>query len=468
MLEKSGRPGRDHRVTFLVLMTSAAAMALLQSVVIPVLPALQTELDTSTVGVTWVLTSFLLSASVFTPIAGSCGDLLGRKRMFVASLVVLGFGTAMAAVADTLALMIAARVIQGLSGGLLPASFGIIRDEFPAHKVAGAIGFLAALLAVGFGAGIVLAGPIEASLGVRWVFWIPLIAISASAALAAWVIAPDEPRTHGGGINWAAATFLAGWLLCLLLAITQAPSVGWLSWRVWTLVGVAVLLAVTWSAIETRSTAPLIDLRVMRAPAVWTAHLSSFLLGVGMFAAFTALPQFLQGPAAEGIGLDTSVTASGVIILPISAGMFLLGLGAGRLTARFGARGLLITGSGIASGGYFGIAAAHNTAGTVALWCTVVGVGLGLAFSAVSNLVLEAVPQEMTGAVSGVNVNIRLVGGAVGAALMAGLVTLGSTTDGEPSGTGYTIGFAMVGTAVALSAVVAGFAPPRQRTPIRN
>ncbi len=455
--QKTG--GGTYRLTFAVLITSAAAMALLQSVVIPVLPALQAELDTTAVGVTWVLTSFLLSASVCTPIAGSVGDLFGRKRTFVASLVILGVGTALAAVANSLTMMIVARVIQGFSGGLLPASFGIIRDEFPARKVAGAVGFLAALLAVGFGAGIVLAGPIESTLGVRWVFWIPLIGIGVSAALAAWVIAPDGPRKRGGTINWAAATFLGSWLLCLLLAISRAPSVGWLSWQVWALIGVAVLLAAVWLLIETRSAAPLIDLRIMRIPTVWAGNLASFLFGVGMFAAFTALPQFLQAQPSAGFGLGASVTESGLMIMPISAGMFILGLFAGRLTHRFGARRLLIAGSLIASAGYLGIAAVHASALPISLWSTVVGIGLGLAFSAVSNLVIDAVPPAQTGAVSGVNVNIRIAGGAVGAALMASLVTVGSTTDGEPSNLGYTIGFVMVAAAVALSAVAATVAP---------
>ncbi|AFR51045.1 Permease, MFS superfamily [Gordonia sp. KTR9] len=180
-----------------------------------------------------------------------------------------------------------------------------------------------------------------------------------------------------------------------------------------------------------------------------------------MFAAFTALPQFLQSPETDGFGFGASTTIAGLMIMPISAGMFVLGLLAGRLTRRFGARLLLIGGSLVASAGYLALAAAHTVAGLIYLWCTIVGVGLGLAFSAVSNLVIAAVPPEQTGAVSGMNVNIRTVGGAVGAALMASLVAIGSDSPGAPSDVGYTIGFVMIAVAVALSAAAAAVAPSR-------
>ncbi|HEY5399555.1 MAG TPA: MFS transporter, partial [Trebonia sp.] len=151
---------RSHyRVTFATLVVGIGAFALLQSMVIPVLSTIQAELHTSQSAVTWVLTAYLLSASVMTPILGRVGDIYGKKWVFVATLVALALGSVLAAVAPNLAVMIVARAIQGLAGGMLPVGFGIIRDEFPADKVAGTVGVLAALLAVGGSLGIVLAGP---------------------------------------------------------------------------------------------------------------------------------------------------------------------------------------------------------------------------------------------------------------------------------------------------------------------
>ena len=154
-----------YQVTFAVLAAGVAAFALLQSLVIPVLTTVQHELHTSQAAVTWVLTAYLLSASIATPILGRVGDMFGKERVFVATLVALAIGSLMAALAPSIGVMIVARVIQGLAGGMLPVAFGIIRDEFPAEKVTVAVGMIAALTAVGAGLGIVLAGPIVGALG---------------------------------------------------------------------------------------------------------------------------------------------------------------------------------------------------------------------------------------------------------------------------------------------------------------
>src|SRR5215475_9045924 len=122
-------------VTFGVLALGVAAFALLQSLVIPVLTTVQHQLHTSQAAVTWVLTAYLLSASIMTPVLGRVGDMTGKRRVFVATLAALAIGSLLAAVASSIELMIVARVIQGFAGGMLPVAFGIIRDEFPAERV---------------------------------------------------------------------------------------------------------------------------------------------------------------------------------------------------------------------------------------------------------------------------------------------------------------------------------------------
>ena len=116
-----------YQVTFAVLALGVGAFALLQSLVIPVLTTVQHELHTTQDTVTWVLTAYLLSASIMTPILGRVGDMKGKKRVFVAALVALAVGSVLAAVAPNLAVMIVARVIQGVAGGMLPLGFGIIQ-----------------------------------------------------------------------------------------------------------------------------------------------------------------------------------------------------------------------------------------------------------------------------------------------------------------------------------------------------
>ncbi|HJZ26255.1 MAG TPA: MFS transporter, partial [Streptosporangiaceae bacterium] len=225
----AGRSSRGHPpVTFAVLAMGVAAFALLQSLVIPVLTTVQHELHTTQSAVTWVLTAYLLSASIMTPILGRIGDMTGKKRVFVATLVALAVGSLLAAVAPSIGVLIVARVIQGFAGGMLPVAFGIIRDEFPAEKVAGAVGVIAALTAVGAGLGIVLAGPIVEALDYHWLFWLPLI-LTVAAAISAILFVPESPVRTPGRISWLPALLLSGWLVALLVALSEAPSWGWRS-----------------------------------------------------------------------------------------------------------------------------------------------------------------------------------------------------------------------------------------------
>ncbi|WP_369792599.1 MFS transporter [Williamsia sp. D3] len=303
--------GRTHHlITFFVLAVAVAAFAMLQSMVVPVLPTIEVELSTNQTNVTWVLTAYLLSASIFTPIVGRLGDMYGKKRMVVVALVALAVGSLLAALASTLAIMILARVVQGISGGMLPLTFGIIRDEFPKTKVSGAIGLTAALLSVGSGAGIVLAGPIVEILGYHWLFWIPLI-ITSLAGVAAFVLIPESPTKTYGKINWLNAFLLSSWLVALLLAVSQSPSWGWGSAKVVSLLVVAVVVAGVWMVVEARSANPLIDMKMMRIRGVWAANLIALLMGFGIFASFGFIPQFLQTPVASGYGFGVTVTESG-------------------------------------------------------------------------------------------------------------------------------------------------------------
>ena len=127
------------------------AYAMLSSAVIPALPSIQQSLHTTETGVTWLLTGYLLSASVATSIIGRLGDMYGKERLLIVTLVILSLGTVLSALSTSLAPMIVGRVIQGAGGGIFPLAFGIVRDEFPRERVAGGIGLLSAILGVGAG-----------------------------------------------------------------------------------------------------------------------------------------------------------------------------------------------------------------------------------------------------------------------------------------------------------------------------
>jgi EmrB/QacA subfamily drug resistance transporter len=456
-----------HQVTFAVLTAGVIAFALLQSLVTPVLPTLEAALGTNQSDVTWVLTAYLLSASIFTPILGRLGDMTGKKRMFVLALAALALGCLLAALATNLTVMIIARVIQGIGGGVLPLAFGIIRDEFPRDRVAGAVGAISALIAVGAGVGLVVAGPIVNALSYHWLFWLPLFVLVV-AALAAQVLVPESPVRTSGSINWPAALLLSSWLVALLLSVSQAPSWGWGSAKVLGLLAAAVVLAVLWVIVESRSAQPLIDMKMMRIRAVWATNLVALLFGVAMYAAFAFLPQFLQTSSAAGYGFGASITLSGLLLLPQTIASFVLGLVSGRLAQRIGSKKVLIVGTFVSAIGYLTFVLAHGSQGEIVLGSTIMGAGFGLAFAAMSNLIVAAVLPSQTGVASGMNANIRTIGGAIGAAVMASVVTANAGPSGLPSESGYTHGFLMLTGALVLAALAALLIPAVGRDPVTH
>ncbi len=460
MVSVSGRARPS--TTFGVLALGVAAFALLQSLVIPVLTTVQHELHTSQATVTWVLTAYLLSASIMTPILGRVGDMMGKKRVFVATLAALALGSLLAAVASSIGVLIAARVIQGIGGGMVPVAFGIIRDEFPAARVAGAVGALASLTAVGAGLGIVLAGPLVAALNYHWLFWLPLI-LTVVAAACAIALVPKSPVRTPGHISWLPAVLLSGWLVALLVALSEAPEWGWRSGRIGGLLAAGTALAAAWIAAELRAKTPLIDMQMMRQRAVWTNNLVALLIGLGMYATFAFLPEFVQTPTIAGYGFGATITQSGLMLLPSSLTMFAVGILAGRLTRLLGGRVLVIAGCLVGCAAMSMLAFAQQHEWEIYVAGAIMGVGFGLVFSAMSALIVAAVPPSQTGVASGMNANIRTIGGSIGAAVMASIVTSQLAPSGLPKEAGYTTGFAAMAGGLVLAALAGLLLPSARR-----
>ena len=295
------------RVTLAVLSMSGIAYAVLSSAVLPALPTLQHDLHTSESGVAWLLTGYLLSASVGTAILGRLGDMYGKERVLIWTLVILGAGTLLAALSHTLTLLIVARVIQGVAGGIFPLSFGIVRDEFPREQVAGSIGLLSAILGIGAGFGIVAGGIIVEHLAWQWLFWMPLVII-VGATFATWRFVPESPVRVPGRVNWTAAALMSVGISAVLIAISEATTWGWGSARTLGLLAAGLGVCAIWIAVEVRSRVPLIDMTMMRIRGVWTTNLTAFLLGAGMYSSFIVFPQFAQLPTSTGFGFGASVT----------------------------------------------------------------------------------------------------------------------------------------------------------------
>jgi MFS family permease len=451
-------PRQHYRVTFGVLAIGTLAYVLMQSMVLPALATIQHDLHTSESAVAWLLSAFLVSSSVATPILGRLGDMFGKEKMLVVVFAVLAAGTVLGGIAGSLWLLIVARVIQGVAGAVFPLSFGIIRDEFPAERVPGGIGLISALLGIGSGVGIIVGGPVVQHLSYHWLFWFPLLLVVA-ALVATIRFIPESPVKTAGKVDVRGAVLLSAWLVTVLVGVTQGPVWGWGSASVIGLFAATIVFFAIWVRVELTARQPLVDMRVMRIPTVWWTNVAALLFGVGMYASIVVLPPFVETPARAGYGFGASATMAGVYLVPSAAGTLIAGLYNGRITAAIGAKGALVL-SGVASALPFGmLAVAHGSPWEVYAASALSGLGLGLGFAALTNLVVDAVPATVTGVATGMNANVRTIGGAVGSQIVASILTAGVLASGYPPGRSYGIAFGFIAAAFLFATVAAIVVP---------
>ncbi len=203
---------------------------------------------------------------------------------------------------------------------------------------------------------------------------------------------------------------------------------------------------------------------MMRIRGVWTTNAAAFLLGAGMYSSFIVLPQIAQLPKSTGFGFGSSVTVSGLYLLPSTIGMTILGLSAGRISARFGSRAALLSGTAFTTASFALLALAHSHPYDLLIAAALLGVGMGLAFAALGNLIVQAVPIHQTGVASGMNTVMRTLGGALGGQLSATFIA-SNTVAGEPTVTGFTDTFLMATGFLLLCMVMGALVPKRGGAP---
>src|SRR4051794_28403601 len=434
--------------------------ALLQSLVVPALTDIKDSLGTSETGVSWMLTAYLLSASVATPIIGRLGDMYGKERLLLIVLAILAFGTLVSALSSSIGPMLAGRVIQGAGGGIFPLAFGIIRDEFPRDRVSQGIGLMSSLLGVGGALGVVLAGPIIENLNYHWLFWLPLVPIVA-ATVATHFFVPESPIKSPGHINWVAAALMSLGLVIVLVSISQTTKWGWGSGKTLTGIALGVLVLGFWIREEINSPEPLVDMKMMRIRGVWTTNVVAFLVGIGMYSSFILIPLFVQEPKSTGYGFGASVVGGAMFVLPTAVTMLLAGQIVGPIERRVGSRPPLLAGCLLTALGFILLVPLHAEAIDIYIAAALMGLGIGLAYSTLATLIVENVEASQTGVATGMNNVLRTVGGAFGAQLAATILAGKLAADGHPADSAFTWAFLMCAIALVV-AFAAGFLIPKR------
>jgi EmrB/QacA subfamily drug resistance transporter len=468
---------QHYNVTLAILATVGTAFALQQTMVIPALPALQRELHTSTTWVTWVLTVFLLVASVSTPLLGKFGDQYGKERLLLISLALFLAGCVGCAIAWNIASLIGFRALAGTGAAVFPLSFAIIRDEFPREKVGVAIGLVSAVFGVGGGFGIVFSGVIVDHLSWRWLFIFGSIPIAAVLPLVHLYV-PESPIKTRTRIDGIGAALLSAGLVCLLLALTEGTDWGWTSGRVLGLFAAAAVFLAVWVAAELRVPEPLVDMRMFVHRPVLLTNLCAMITGFAMFGTFVLIPNFVETPRGlpaslarvVGYGFDATATKAGLYLLPSSLTLLFAGPVAGLLGRRVGFKWPLVIGMAFAGASAGSFALWHDSAWQILAAMPFLGIGVGFAFAAMATLITEAVRATETGIATGLNTVMRTVGGVIGGQVGAALLAAHYIGKSQVPGVkGYEIAFAISAVAAFVGCAVAVFVTParsRRREPL--
>ncbi|GAA3804043.1 MFS transporter [Streptomyces phyllanthi] len=449
---------------------SGVTVAVMSTLLSPLLPQLPELLSTSADDAAWSVTATLLAGAVATPIAGYLGDLYGKRRMVLISLVLLVAGSLVAALSSTLVLMIIARTLQGSALGVISLGMGIMRDRVPPQQLNLAIGLMSSSL----GAGVALGPPLSAVI-VQYTDWHVVFMITAGlGAIAAALVlryVPGQDVARGGRFDFVGAFTLSAGLLALLVAISKGSAWGWGSTQVIGLFAAAMVALALWVAFALRAPAPLVDLRTARRPVVLLTNIASLLVGYALFAQAMVFPQLLQLDPDSGSGLGLSVLAAGLAVMPGGLMMMAVSPLAARLSAARGPKVSLILGAAVSGAGYLVGLNMMHAVWQVVLTSVLINTGIAIAYAAMPALIMGAAPASESGAANGFNALMRSIGTSTSSAV-AGVVLAHTSTqfDGihtAPTLTGFRIVFAIAAGAGLLAVLIGSFIPARRppRTP---
>ncbi|MEU3339111.1 MFS transporter [Streptomyces sp. NPDC002144] len=456
----TARALRD-RLTIPVLAFGGILMAVMQTVVVPLLPDLPRLTHSSAGAVSWTVTATLLAGAVLTPVLGRAGDMYGKRRVLTAALGLMTVGSVMCALSSDIAVLITARALQGAAASVVPLSISILRDELPPERRGSAVALMSSTVGIGAALGLPLAALVVQYADWHTMFWLTS-ALGALGVTAVWWAVRESPVREPGRFDVAGALGLAAGLVCLLLGVSQGGQWGWGSARVLGLFAGSVVIMVLWWWQQLRAERPLVDLRLVSRPRVGLSHVAALLTGFAFYANSLVTAQLVQAPKATGYGLGLSIVQTGLCLLPGGVTMLLFSPVSARISTARGPRITLALGAAVIACGYVVRIADSRDLWMIILGATVVSIGTTLAYSALPTLILRAVPAEQTASANGVNVLMRTIGQATSSAAVAAvLVHHTSPVGGLPVPTlhGYLMAFAMAG-AIALAAAATALTIP--------
>jgi MFS family permease len=464
-LMHSGPFVRSDRAAAWVLGVGALDLGLEQFMLLPVLPAIQQAHGTSITTTAWLQTAFLLAAVAAVPLFGRLGDMYGKRRLLLLAIAAFAAGSLVCALANSIGGLIAGRAVQGLGAGLGPLAIGIARDRAPRGRAPVWIGLLIATAGAGAAVGLLLGGVLAERASVSAIFWV-LFGVAGILFAGVVLLVPESPRGTSTRPDWIGSLLLVGALVSFLLAVTKANTWGWSSAKFVMLVVASVLVLIAFIAYERSAPEPLIEMHLLARRPAWSANLVAFAMGFALFIAGIVIPQVATLPLVSGYGLGLTYAQTGLILLPGALAIVGGGWACGLLVGRFGARAVVAIGALAAAIGYAILAAADRFLAVLVIGNVPVGLGIGLAVAALTNLVVHSVDHSRTSAFAATTAVSRTVGAALGTQIAAAIVISAGVVGRFPADEGFTRAFVLglIAAVVALGATAA--IPASSRDPL--
>jgi len=455
-----GAPPRPNAVVA-VLAFAGIVVSLMQTLVIPIVPELPRLLDAPASDTAWAVTATLLAAAVATPVMGRLGDMYGKRRMLLVSVVLLVTGSVVCALSDALVPMIVGRVLQGLASGVIPLGISIMRDELPAERLGSATALMSASLGIGGALGLPAAALIADNFDWHMLFWTSA-GMGVAALVCVVLFVPESKVRTGGRFDLVGGTGLAAGLVCLLLAISKGADWGWTSGTTLGLLVAALVVLPAWGWWELRTEQPLVDLRTTARRQVLVTNLASIAVGFAMFAMSLVIPQLLQLPAQTGYGLGKSMLVAGLCMAPSGLVMMATAPVSAAISRANGPKVTLMIGVLIVAVGYGLNIVLMSEVWHFVLVACITGAGVGFGYGSMPALIMSAVPASETAAANSLNTLMRSLGTSTASAV-AGVILAQMTTDlggyALPSENGFKVVLAVGAGAALLAFVVASFIP---------
>lgn len=423
------QPARNPWLVLLVLCT-AVFMLLLDTTIVNVAQVkIREGLDADLSEIQWVLDSYILTYAVFLLSFGRLGDVFGRRRMFVAGMVIFTVASALCGASgwlgDQLGIsgataLIAARVLQGFGGALMmPQSLAIISTTFPPEKRGAAMGIWGSIVAIGAVVGPVVGGLIVTHYAWEWVFLINL-PVGVVAVLATLAIVPESTDPQATRrIDWGGVLLSGSGIFAVVYALIEGNGHGWSSPLIIGLfvAGVALLAAFVWW--ERRVADPMMKIELFRLRNFWVGNVISLVVAFGMFGIFFPITIFLQSV------LGFTPIRAGLSMIPMSLMILVVAPLAGRFSDRIGARWIIVTGMSLMTVGILFIIRQTNldtTWATLAPALAMCGMGMGMTFAPMTAAAMREVPPRIAGSASGILNTTRNIGQVLGIAVMGTLL----------------------------------------------